>query len=119
MTDEIFCVEWGTGGIKVRVHSYFTTASLAQIRKLFKLAQKNCTEEQQKALLDALKRAIDKQKELLDALTELAQKKADLLNSFYGTNRKPEVGQAEKLIARELARLRKVVEILREEKWLW
>lgn len=121
MTYDTFSVQWDTGDIEVIVGSYFTTASVAQIRKLFKLSRNNCKEEQRKKLLNALQHACVERKELLDSLTELARKKADMLNEFYGVSSyRPEVGSAEKAIERERTRLRKAIEILKEEgEWLW
>jgi hypothetical protein len=44
-----------------------------------------------------------------------------MLNEFYGVSSyRPEVGSAEKAIERERTRLRKAIEILKEEgEWLW
>ena len=118
MDEKIFQINWGTGGADIKISAFFIPAKAARLKKFCKLARRHSTETDRAGLLLlALKQEDLCRKNLLETLGDLAYKKSELANRFFNTAFVPEQGWAEKRLVKEREQLKKVIDLLEQERW--
>lgn len=118
-TEKLFCVRYPTGGVDIKVGTFFGTSPKKNVNKLLRLARVYCTEEQRKELLCNIVEEAKFRSDILDELDSLISKGRMLFTAVFGKRWPVDIiaPSGYNAIERQRDKLNEYAELIAGERW--